>query len=90
MNKKILKIRLKPDGTWENVYENEFVEMTPELLASLYKPKVMDKSYKTESETLRLERDKLETMRLDLIDSAVEKTDLSMAKAVIDHIRKLP
>ena len=34
MDKKIMKIRLRPDGTWENVYEDGIPE--PHELANVY------------------------------------------------------
>lgn len=41
MAKKIIKIRLRQDGTWENVYEDgtpadEFYQLNPQGLANMY------------------------------------------------------
>lgn len=60
MDKKILmKIRLRPDGTWEHVYndgsvDQEFYEMTPYELANVRKM--------TETEHQRLQRQRNEKL----------------------------
>ena len=74
MGKKILmKIRLRPDGTWEHVYDDgstdqEFYELNLVELA-------------------RIQREKLFEQSQDYLEQAVEMSGYEDAKMVIDYIR---
>jgi hypothetical protein len=74
MDKKILmKIRLKPDGTWEHVYndgstDQEFYELNIVELA-------------------RMQREKLLNQSQDYLEQAVELSGYKDAKEVIAYIQ---
>ena len=78
MNKKILmKIRLRPDGTWEHVYDDnsvdpEFHQLDAKSLIHLQKHK-----------------EQMLSMAQDYLELAVEASQYRDAKQVIDHIRGL-
>ena len=74
MDKKLLmKIRLRPDGSWEHVYndgstDQEFYELNIVELA-------------------RIQREKLFEQSQDYLEQAVEMSGYEDAKMVIDYIR---
>jgi hypothetical protein len=76
MEKKVLtKIRLRPDGTWEHVYQDgsadqEFYELNIVELAKLQREKYLNQSQ-------------------DYVEQAVEISGYKDAIEVIDYIRKL-
>ena len=78
MDKKILmKIRLRPDGTWEHVYDDgssdqDFHQLNMQSLAHLQKHK-----------------EQMFSMAQDYLELAVEASDYKDAKEVINHIRGL-
>lgn len=78
MNKKILmKIRLRADGTWEHVYDDnsvdqEFHQLDANSLVHLQKHK-----------------EQMFSMAQDYLDLAVEASGYKDAKEVIDYIRGL-
>ncbi len=75
MSKKILmKIRLKPDGTWEHVYndgstDQEFYELNLVELARIQRVKLFEQSQ-------------------EYLEEAVELSGYKDAKEVIDHIQR--
>jgi hypothetical protein len=75
MGKKILmKIRLRPDGSWEHVYndgstDQEFYELNIVELA-------------------RIQREKLFEQSQDYLEQAVELSGYKDAKEVIEYIRR--
>jgi hypothetical protein len=81
--KQLMKIRLRKDGTWEHVYsdgsvDQEFYQMDAGALANLY---TMARENK-----LR-EYAKLDEMKTDFIEQALELSNCSEAKAVINYIK---
>jgi hypothetical protein len=73
--KHIMKIRLRTDGTWENVYDDgssdqEWANLTPNMLVQMHSRK-------------------LNEIASDYIDQAVEASGYRDAKEVIDYIRGL-
>jgi hypothetical protein len=73
--KHIMKIRLRQDGTWENVYDDgssdqEFTHLSNEML-------------------VKMQAKKLSEIASDYLDQAVEASDYKDAKQVIDYIRGL-
>jgi hypothetical protein len=76
MEKKVLtKIRLRPDGTWEHVYQDgsadqEFYELNIVELAKLQREKYLNQSQ-------------------DYVEQAVKISGYKDAIEVIDYIRKL-
>lgn len=74
MDKKILmKIRLKPDGTWEHVYQDGSVD------DEIYQLNVV--------ELARIQREKLFNQSQDYLEQAVELSGYKDAKDVIAHIQ---
>jgi len=75
MDKKLLmKIRLRPDGSWEHVYndgstDQEFYELNIVELA-------------------RIQREKLFEQSQDYLEQAVELSGYKDAKEVIEYIRR--
>lgn len=70
-----MKIRMRQDGTWENVYQDgsadqEFYELNIVELAKLQREKYLNQSQ-------------------DYVEQAVQISGYKDAKEVIDHIRKL-
>ena len=81
--KQLLKIRLRKDGKWEHVYsdgsvDQEFHTLTAGELAGLY----------TKRDKMMQEYAKLDEMAADFIEQALEYSNYSDAKSVIDYIRK--
>jgi len=72
--KHIMKIRLREDGTWENVYDGssdqEFTPITNEMLVNMHSKRLSE-------------------IASDYLDQAVEASNYRDAKEVIDYIRKL-
>ena len=73
--KQIVKIRLRKDGTWENVYEDgssdqEFTYLSTEMLVKMHSRK-------------------LQEIASDYLDQAVEASGYRDAKQVIDYIKGL-
>ena len=73
--KYIMKIRLRQDGTWENVYEDgssdqEFTPLSTEML-------------------VKMQSKQLQEIASDYLDQAVEASGYRDAKEVIDYIRGL-
>ena len=71
----IMKIRLRKDGTWENVYDDgssdqEFAELSNEML-------------------IKMQSKRLTEIASDYLEQAVEASGYKDAKMVIDHIRGL-
>lgn len=71
----LLKIRLRPDGTWEHVYndgssDQEFYELNPASLAHLQKQK-----------------QQLFDMSQDYLELAVEASEYRDAKQIISYIK---
>ena len=73
--KHIMKIRLRKDGTWENVYtdgssDQEFTHLSNEML-------------------VKMQSKRLNEIASDCLDQAVEASGYRDAKQVIDYIRGL-
>jgi hypothetical protein len=73
--KHIMKIRLRKDGTWENVYDDnssdqEFTHLSNEMLVKMHARQ-------------------LQEIASDYLDQAVEASGYRDAKQVIDYIRGL-
>ena len=73
--KHIMKIRLRKDGTWENVYDDnssdqEFTHLSNEML-------------------VKMQSKQLSEIASDYLDQAVEASGYRDAKQVIDYIRGL-
>jgi hypothetical protein len=73
--KHIMKIRLRKDGTWENVYtdgssDQKFTHLSNEML-------------------VKMQSKKLSEIASDYLDQAVEASGYRDAKQVIDYIRGL-
>ena len=74
--KHIMKIRLRQDGTWENVYDDgssdqEFTHLSNEML-------------------VKMQAKQLSEIASDYLDQAVEASGYKDAKEVIDYIKGLP
>jgi hypothetical protein len=70
-----MKIRLRKDGTWENVYDDnssdqEFTHLSNEML-------------------VKMQSKQLSEIASDYLDQAVEASGYRDAKQVIDYIRGL-
>jgi len=77
--KKLLKIRLREDGTWEHVYvQDEFIPLDPFLMAELYKQK-----------THMSRRERIQKSAEDYIEEALELSDYEESKIVLSHIMNL-
>ena len=73
--KHIMKIRLRQDGTWENVYDDgssdqEFTQLSTNML-------------------VKMQSKRLSEIASDYLDQAVEASGYRDAKEVIDYIRGL-
>jgi hypothetical protein len=73
--KQIMKIRLRKDGTWENVYDDgssdrEFTHLSNEML-------------------VKMQSKQLSEIASDYLDQAVEASGYRDANAVINHIKGL-
>lgn len=77
--KKILKIRLMPDGTWKNIYANddEFQPLDDFLLAELYRQ---------QRQLALKEYAVLVDKQSDFIEQALEVCDYEESKIVLSHI----
>jgi hypothetical protein len=77
--KKLLKIRLKEDGTWEHVYEKNdiFQELDAFLLAELQKQTRMSR------------RERIQKKAEDYIEEALAMSDYEESKIVLSHIMNL-
>jgi hypothetical protein len=82
--REVWKIRLKPDGTWENIYKDEFYEMDPMALAEMY----MHKNRSVDRFALE-ESNRLEGMRELLIEDALKIRGMKEAEEVIERIKRL-
>ena len=72
--KKILKIRLRPDGTWENVYEY-YSESVDDVVKEL--------EYKMAQYAA------LHDLQSEYIESALELSDYEESKNVLSHIMQM-
>jgi hypothetical protein len=75
MNKHIMKIRLRKDGTWENVYDDgssdqEFTYLSNEMLVKMHQKQLAE-------------------IASDYLDQAVEASGYKDAKEVIAYIKGL-
>jgi hypothetical protein len=73
--KHIMKIRLRKDGTWENVYEDgssdqEFTQLSNEMLVKMHQRQLAE-------------------IASDYLDQAVEASGYKDAKQVIEYIKGL-
>jgi hypothetical protein len=73
--KHIMKIRLRKDGTWENVYDDnssdqEFTPLSNEML-------------------IKMQSKRLQEIASDYLEQAVEASGYRDAKEVINYIRGL-
>ena len=76
--KKLLKIRLREDGTWEHVYEKDvFYELDAFLMAELHKQTRMSR------------RERIQKSAEDYIEEALELSDYEESKIVLSHIMNL-
>ena len=76
--KKLLKIRLREDGTWEHIYEeNVFYELDAFLMAELHKQTRMSR------------RERMQKKAEDYIEEALELSDYEESKIVLSHIMNL-
>lgn len=82
--KKLLKIRLRDDGTWEHVYEKgEWQELDAFLLAELYRQR-------TQNEKPHMSRrERIQKSAEDYIEEALELSDYEESKIVLSHIMNL-
>jgi hypothetical protein len=77
--KKLLKIRLREDGTWEHIYEkDEFIPLDAYLLAELHKKK-----------PTMSRRERIQKSAEDYIEEALELSDYEESKIVLSHIMNL-
>lgn len=87
MDKKILmKIRLRPDGTWEHVYndgstDQEFYQTSPHDLARMHQMR-----HEMERDAI-LKRNAL--MVENFIEQALEYSDLRESKILLEHIMRM-
>lgn len=77
--KKLLKIRLLPDGTWQNVYINdqEYEQLDAFLLNEIQKQTRMSR------------RERIQKKAEDYIEEALELSDYEESKIVLAHIMSL-
>jgi hypothetical protein len=73
--KHVMKLRLRKDGTWENVYDDgssdqEFTQLSNNML-------------------VKMQSKRLSEIASDYLEEAVEASGYRDAKLVIDHIRGL-
>jgi hypothetical protein len=73
--KQIMKIRLRKDGTWENVYDDnssdqEFTELTPNMMVQMHARKLTEISS-------------------DYVEQAVEASGYRDAKEILSYIGSL-
>lgn len=77
MAKEIWKIRLKPDGTWENVYRDTFYEMNPKSLVEWNNSIFVSPT----------EFNRFLDKREEYLEAALDKSDYRDAKMVIDWVK---
>ena len=76
--KKLLKIRLREDGTWEHIYEKDvFYDLDAFLMAELQKQTHMSR------------RERMQKKAEDYIEEALELSDYEESKIVLSHIMNL-
>ena len=76
--KKLLKLRLRDDGTWEHVYEKDvFYELDAFLMAELQKQTRMNR------------RERLLKKSEDYIEEALAISDYEESKIVLSHVMNL-
>ena len=76
--KKLLKLRLREDGTWEHVYEKDvFYELDAFLMAELQKQTRMSR------------RERMQKKAEDYIEEALELSDYEESTIVLSHIMNL-
>mgnify|MGYP000045834245 CR=1 FL=1 len=77
--KKILKIRLMPDGTWQNIYatDDAFQQLDDFLLAELYRQ---------QRQLAVNEYAGLVDQQMDYIEQALEFSDYEESKNVLSNI----
>lgn len=73
--KHVMKLRLRKDGTWENVYDDgssdqEFTQLSTNML-------------------VKMQSKRLSEIASDYLEEAVEASGYKDAKLVIDHIKGL-
>ena len=73
--KHVMKLRLRKDGTWENVYDDgssdqEFTQLSTNML-------------------VKMQSKRLSEIASDYLEEAVEASGYRDAKIVLDHIRGL-
>jgi hypothetical protein len=82
-SKKIVaRMRLKEDGTWENIYKDDFVELGPLGLAETFAMRNDPKRYKTAMDQVAA----MEELKEMLVEAVMEKTGFEEANAVIQRI----
>jgi hypothetical protein len=82
--KQLYKIRLRPDGQWEHVYDDgstdmEFHQLDPAGLADIAKKRREEKLFAYHC---------LSMLHDQFIEEAIEKSDWIEAKLVLNHIMK--
>ena len=77
--KKILSIRLMPDGSWQNIYANDdtFYQLDDFLLAKLYRQ---------QRQLAVKEYAGLVDQQMDFIEQALEHSNYEESKDVLSHI----
>lgn len=82
-SKKIIaRMRLKEDGTWENIYKDDFTELDHTDLAQMYAMRNNPKLYKTALEQVAA----LEEIKELLIEQVMEMQGMDEANEVIQRI----
>lgn len=82
-SKKIIaRMRLKEDGTWENIYKDDFIELDSASLAEMYAMRNNPKLYKTALEQVAA----LEEIKELLIEQVMEMQGMDEANEVIQRI----
>ena len=76
--KKLLKLRLREDGTWEHVYEKDvFYELDAFLMDELHKQTRMNR------------RERILKKAEDYIEEALAMSDYEESKIVLSHVMSL-
>lgn len=84
-SKKIVaRMRLKEDGTWENIYKDDFTELDPAGLAEIFAMRNDPRRYKSAMEQVAA----LEEIKELLIEQVMEMQGLDEANDVIQRIMK--
>jgi hypothetical protein len=79
--KKLLKIRLREDGTWEHVYEHHQNDIFQELDAFLLN--------ELQKQTRMSRRERMQKKAEEYIEEALELSDYEESKIVLSHIMNL-